>query len=72
MLHELRRVLITRGELNLRDLERRMAWQGTPVSYRTLLRWFFGDTTPRTTTPVEHLARAAGVDLAYLMVEGVR
>lgn len=72
MLHELRRILARRGDLNLSELERRMAWQGTPVAYRTLLRWFVGDTTPATVTAVENVARAAGVDRAYLIVGGNR
>ena len=44
-----------------------MADNGTPVCRRQLIRWAHGQATPRTTTPVEHLARAAGVDLAYLI-----
>lgn len=66
MLEELRRILVRRGQLDLTAPSRAMQAQGTPTCRRTLQRWFSGATTPKTVTPVEHLARAAGIDRAYL------
>lgn len=66
MIDGLVRVLRNTGRYNVSALWRRCVADGVTISQRQLIRWFHGQSTPYTTTPVELVARAAGVDRAYL------
>lgn len=63
---ELARVLRRTGRYNLSALARRCEADGVRITRRQLVRWFHGQSAPYTTDPVELVARAAGVDRAYL------
>lgn len=71
MVARLREIITRSGtyQPTLCELSRRLAGTRYAVTRRTLVRWMNGYAAPLTVDPVEALARAAGVDIAYLSEE---